>query len=284
MADQVAPTSPPPVESEQESSPPPSPPADWRAGFPEDLRTNATIQNASTPLDAAKMLIHAESLVGADKVPIPQKTWTDEQKRDFFNKIGCPEKGEDYLLPQDGLPQGMEIDTARIDAFRPTALRLGITDQQFAGLVRWQMEAQATEAQETVTMGEKAYEESTTELRTKWGDAYDQEVAFAQHAVNEFGGEELRDVLVETGLDNLPALVIAFNKVGKMIARDEIIGTGPRSLLHTPESAKIAIGEKQQDKDFMTRYMDESRPGHEAAVDEMWELQQRAYPEPAKTT
>ena len=264
------------------STTPPTTPADWRAAFPEALRDNPSLKEIPDIPTLAKRFIDTKALVGADTVAIPQKSWTDEQRRDFFNKIGCPEKTDGYVLPENvEMPQGFQRDDGLLDEMRQESHRLGLTDQQFAGVARLMLTKGLIRTDDFQHGHDTALEDTTQVLRKEWGTAYDQEIAFADVTLEKFGGEALLKEVKENHLYLFPELTKACAKIGHMIANDNILGAGPKSLMHTPESAQNAIGEKKRDKEFMKVYLDESAMGHAAAVDEMWALQKAAYPDKA---
>ena len=45
--------------------------ADWKSGIPEDLRNHPSIANMQDVGSLAKSMVHAQSMVGADKIAVP---------------------------------------------------------------------------------------------------------------------------------------------------------------------------------------------------------------------
>ena len=46
--------------------------------------------------DLLKSYKHAQKLVGADKIPVPNKHATEEDWNEVFKRLGAPDKPEDY--------------------------------------------------------------------------------------------------------------------------------------------------------------------------------------------
>lgn len=257
----------------------PAPSTDWRSGLSEDLASHSAIKDIASIEDLAKSAIHAQQMVGADKIAVPGKDADAQAWEDVYNKLGRPEKAGDYELPQENVPS-LEDQGAQLEEFKGEAHRLGLNKQQFAGLVRFMAEKgqQGSEAaQANMTEMQK---QAVATLQQEFGAAYDQNLNLAKSAVEQFGGEELKAVLNQTGLGNNPELVKAFARIGKMVASDEIIGKGGReSFVMSPGEAQEAIMQKKLDVEFMAAYTQNHHPGHMAAVEEMQNLFELANPE-----
>ena len=89
--------------SETESETPTTP--DWRAGLPEEIASHSAIQDISTIEDLAKATINAQKLVGADKIVLPGKEAEASAWDSVYNKLGRPEKAEEYSVPEEGVSQ-----------------------------------------------------------------------------------------------------------------------------------------------------------------------------------
>ncbi len=263
------------------TDPPPAPePGAWRADLPEDIRDDAALASINDVPALAKSLIHAQRMVGADKVVLPGKDATDEQKAEFYTALGRPEKPEGYEIPTEGMPEGLDIPPESLESYYQAAHDLGLNTQQVAGLYRWLMEdvGKQGEGLATTAVEEKAAGEKV--LREEFGDAYDQRMAVSKKAVRDFGGDELVAFLNDTGLGDSPALVKAFSKIGIAVGTDEIIGTGAATTFGmTPEEAQAKIAVKEGDAEFMKRYHDQYVTGHLQALEEMKRLYAAAHPE-----
>jgi hypothetical protein len=91
------------------------------------------------PKALAKQAFNQEKLLG-NAVRIPGKDATPEEREAFLNKLGRPEKADGYqFTPPKDLPEGLPYDGERAKAFAGVAHKLGITQEQAAGLHDWFM-------------------------------------------------------------------------------------------------------------------------------------------------
>lgn len=256
---------------------------DWRADLPDDIRDHASLKDVDGVGALAKMFIHAEDMVGRDKVVVPTKTSTDEERRAFYTSIGCPEKVDGYELPTEGMPENVSLDEAQAKLFMAEAHAMGLTKQQAAQIIRFDASRHATALTQLDETQTKARAEAEQTLKKDFGDAYDQNIALAKRAISELGSESLAKALTESGFGDHPDMVKMMAKVGKFIAEDNIVGAGPQSFELSPGDAQAQIAAKKTDKDFMDDYIDTTgtRPGHKAAVAEMERLFKIAYPKAA---
>ena len=256
---------------------------DWRAELPDDIRDHASLKDLDGVGALATKLIAAEGTIGRDKVVVPTKTSSDQERRDFYTAIGCPEKADGYEMPTENMPENMPLDEAQAKAFLEFAHQQGITKQTVAALIRYDANRHATAIADFEKTQTKERAEAETTLKNDFGAAYDQNIALAKRAIDELGSESLSKALTESGFGDHPDMVKMMAKVGKFIAEDSIVGDGPRSFELSPDDAKAAIAAKRMDKDFMDVYNDKTgtKLGHKTAVAEMEGLYKIAYPKAA---
>ena len=51
---------------------------DWKASLSDEIRNEKSLENISDISSLAKGYVHAQKLVGADKIPVPNKHATEE--------------------------------------------------------------------------------------------------------------------------------------------------------------------------------------------------------------
>lgn len=251
---------------------------DWRSAIPEDLQNDPSLADIKDIAGLAKSYVHAQHMIGSDKVVVPSKDAPQEEKDAFFNKLGRPDTHEGYELPTENMPD-IKLDDGLMNQFFQEAHRIGLNKQQAAALVRWQAQAAQEGSEAGVIEMESHLAQAQEAMRKEFGNAYEQNLDMAQQAAKQFGGEELIELLNSTGLGNEPAVIKAFANIGKAISNDEVIGGGGRqSFVLSPAEAKKAISEKKRDPNFMKAYEDRSAQGHADAVAEMGDLFKVAYP------
>ena len=55
-------------------------------GLPEDLRSEPSLKNFTNAGDLAKSYLHAQRMVGADKIPVPGKHSTEEDWNMIYSR------------------------------------------------------------------------------------------------------------------------------------------------------------------------------------------------------
>lgn len=252
----------------------------WRSSLPEDIRDNPMLGSVPDVATLAKNFIETKRMVGADTLRVPGNDATDEERGAFFAKLGRPETPADYKVPTENMPEGFAVDDGRLGSMRDEAHRLGITDQQFAGLIRADANFQHGAVAQMAEANAASALESQTKLKGEWGKAYEQNIALAQRAITQFGSDDLKSMMDETGLGNDPRVIKAFHNIGRALADDEVLGGGGGQIYDkTPEQALAARNELLADKDFYTKYRTSHLPGHAEAVAKMNDLAAQAWPE-----
>ena len=61
------------------------------------------------------------------------------------------------------------------------------------------------------------------ELRTTWGGEYDNNVQVANRALNSFGGEDVKELLGELGIQNNPQVIKMFERIGSVMGEDNLV-------------------------------------------------------------
>ena len=252
-------------------------PFDWRSGLPDDIREDPSLQtirgtNEQEIIAAlSKQHINSQRAMGLDKIALPGKNAANEEIREFYTKIGCPETVDGYTAPTEGISDG--FDTNLFDGAREEAYRLGVTTDQLAGLARY-MDTKQSEAREQSA-------EALVERQDKWeheieqehGEAFAQNKALAQSVLSKFGSDELTALLQEGGLGSNPAMFNFMAKVGIALGQDEILGLGgTHQFASTPDQATDEWNRLKLDTKFMEAYFDKNNSGHQGAFDQAQKL------------
>ena len=238
--------------------------------LPEDLRAEPSLRNFTDPVSLAKSYVHAQRMIGADKIPLPGKSATDDEWRQVYKRLGAPDsaKGYDFKVSPDS------IHDVELDAFRTAAFEAGLNGKQ-AGRIAQFMEGTVTQSRAAMEEGLQAVrQEGEQELRREWGQAFDQQVQLAHKAAVTFlGNTDLLDsVELADGrlLGDHPAIVKMFANLAKEIGEDNLLGDASE-LVMTPAEAQNKISEMTRQG---TPYWDKFHPEHRAYVDEALRLRE----------
>lgn len=170
---------------------------------------------------------------------------TDEEREAEDAKAkadeGAPEEYADFVVPD-----GIELDTEALDAFKPIAKELNLTQDQAQKLVdiqaataqRW-----AEGVQQHVVDTRLAWRDAAQKDKEIGGEKFAENLAIAKAGRDVFGDDpELKEVLDAYGLGDHPAVIRYFYKVGKANSEHDFVTSGKpeksRSFYDHPTSQK----------------------------------------------
>jgi hypothetical protein len=245
-------------------------PIGFLESLPEELRNEPSLRNFADPSALAKSYVHAQRMIGADKVAIPSKSATPEEWREVFTKLGAPEDAGAYEFSDSDI----SVNDDLIGTFRDRALTAGLTNSQaneMMGFVRDTISGLETDMSETT---EKALYEGEQELRQEFGQAFDQRLELAQMAAKDLlGSTDIFDeITLSDGrmLGDHPEVVKMFSQLAEQIGEDNLEGA-PTELVMTPQEAQRQVSE-------MTRrdgpYWDKMHPEHDTYIEEVLRLRE----------
>lgn len=229
--------------------------------------------------ELAQSYRNLEKLLGADKAgrtvvrpkPLgdnPSENEVAAHKAEvdaFYQALGRPKEAKDYGLE---LPEGTEWLG---DAF----FEHGLTADQARGLTD-KLKTQHTELSEkTQREYEEQVERETSELKGKWGEAYDQNLNIARQAAKDLDmtGEQIDALEQVMGYRGVHEFLHGLGtKIGEAQFHD---GAGPAlGGRLTPEQAQGRIATLKKDKAFIDRFM----AGDAESRAEWNRLHKAAYP------
>ena len=243
---------------------------DWKAGLSDDLRADKSLENIKDISSLAKSYIHAQRLVGADKIPVPNKYATDEDWKEVYKRLGAPEKPDQYKYKFD---EGQKVDTEALKNFSSQAHKLGLLPTQAQGMVNYYNEMVGKQLADAESISTSQREKAMTELKTEWGQAYDQKLQKANTVVSSVFPKGIMSINLEDGtkLGDHSEVIKAFAALGEKMGEDDIIKSdGP--VYMTPKQIEKQIGELQQTG---SAYWDKNHPNHDTAVQEVQTLIQK---------
>jgi hypothetical protein len=244
--------------------------AEWTSALTPELRQLVETKGYKTPADVVQAYAHAQRAIGADKIPLPKDGVWDEVAR---TKLGVPREPGGYKLDRPDLPQGVNYDEAFEKAALPVAHKLGLTPQQVQGLLDFYAGHQA-QAFQSVLRGRVDDEtQSVGMLQQEWGPTYDTKVAQAARAARYFGGQQLIDVLNQSGFGNNTELVRAFAKIGSMMTEDSLKIGRAHGFSISPDEARREANKLMASPGYTNR----DHPEHGSIVEQVQQLFERAY-------
>ena len=237
--------------------------------IPDEYRAEKSLENFKDMGDFVKSYLSAQKIVGADKIPVPNKFATEDDWKAVFNKLGAPEKPEDYKYSfKDG-----EVDKELISSFNQEAHRLGLLPQQAESLIKYYKdmnEGSSIQAEEKAT---ETRLHTENELKREFGPQYTKRLDQAKRlASSTLGSEFLNNTFLQDGSrlgDNI-AVVKAFSELADKLSEDEVV-KGDTSGYMTAKDLEKEISSLQEEG---SPFWDKQHPNHERTVQEVFKLRQ----------
>ena len=262
-----------------------APSEDWKASLPEDIRDNQLIHNANSIESLAKTAIHAQSMIGADKLAIPGKWANDDDWNNVYTKLGKPEDAQGYKLE---VKEGTQVDKDMESWYRGLAHKAGLNDRQantiFQEYMAKEAELKAANAPPSPEDVEIIKGEAEIALKKEWGKAFDTRMNEAKGVLSEFAPKDFDQLLTKDGvpLGNDPVFIKTLANIGNYInsklGEDKMVGNKQQPQ-YTPADAEKEIATLRGDPRDGGPYWDKKHPDHIRTVQQVQELMEYMHPE-----
>ena len=241
----------------------------FRDLIPENFREEKSLENFNNMEDFVKSYLHAQKMVGADKIPVPNKHSTDEDWNEVFKRLGAPNSPDDYKYNF----KDQEMDSGQVQEFNKTAHKLGLLPKQAEGLIKFYNEMNGNIAANQEEAAAQAQLNVETELRKEFGPQFNKRLDQAKRlAVNSLGQDFLENTYLKDGSrlgDNLQ-VIKAFSDLADKLSEDPII-QGDGSSYMTAKDIEKEITELTQEG---SAYWDKTHINHQKSVDEVLKLRE----------
>lgn len=146
-----------------------------------------------------KALVHAQSAIGSEKIPVPNKNFTEEQWRETFHKLGLPEKIDEYSL-ENNLPEGVQANEEMFNGFKELAHKVGILPKQAQEILNFYNEQMAGTTQQQSQRVEEKIQQGRQKLEQEWGNDFETNMKRAEMALDHFfPSPEQKQAIAATG-------------------------------------------------------------------------------------
>lgn len=243
---------------------------DWRAGLPDDLRTEKSLEAIKDVGGLAKSYVESQKMIGGS-VRLPKEGATPEEIDAFHTKLGRPEKPEGYgFVKPATLPEGVTWNDDLVGWFGKSAHAVGLSKAQANSLLNAWNDNQFSQAHE----GQKVMKAELGKLQEEWGDRFDGRVELGLRGIERIlpaeEATQFKSLMDSTGLGNHPLMLRFAYQVGNLLKEDGYIMSDGKGGIMGADSAKTKI--EAVNADPKHAYWDETNPGHKAAVAEMSQL------------
>lgn len=190
------------------------------------LRGDKSLASFKTVDELARSYIETKALVGkkTEGVKAPGAEATPEEKAAFRKAIGAATSVDD--LKDVKLPEveGVTFDEKGVQQFKELAVREGFSLAQTQAAMNFAAEWQGQLKNQMVS----SWIDQQEDLRKEWGVNFPRQVALAkrgaEYAIRESkAGDEIRQILVDSGLEEHPGIVKMFAWIGRNLAEDGLV-------------------------------------------------------------
>ena len=254
---------------------------EWPEGTADEFKEMPSLKHfvkEDGKLDFANVLksyVHANRMVGKDKLVIPGENATDEEISAYHTKLGWESNPENYQVKYGPTDENPEAVTNLEDEFVQDLTQFAYenkvpmsTAQKMVEFMEEQagkgVEIDSTAQAETI----KGYEES---LVKEWGQAAPAKMQLAKRLIAEVVDDEgVNEALKDPMISKNPDIVRAFVKIADKLYSEDGFQGDNNSQLVSPEEAQRQIDAVFGDLNHP--YHNRNHPNHEKATKDMTKL------------
>ncbi len=246
------------------------PKVDFKSLIPNEFKEDKALANFQDMNQFVKSYLHAQKMVGLDKIPVPNKYATDEDWQEVYKRLGAPETPDQYKYK---FAKDQKVDENTLKAFNEVAQRNGLLPKQAENIVKFYNELNQQAVSQEASKVDAARLESETVLKTEYGAEYVKRLDQAKRlATQTLGNDFLNKTILKDGskLGDNASLIKAFSLLADKLSEDEIV-KGEGADYMSAKELQRQLDELQQ-KD--SPYWDKMHPNHKRNVDEVFKLRE----------
>lgn len=204
----------------------------WKDTVPKELRFSNEgkdrLERFDDPGGLAKSYIELEQRTGT-MVNVPGENSTDEQKAEFYAKLGRPEKPEGYEIARpENLPEGLPYDEVLEGKIKQVAHGAGVTQSQLAALAKVFNDYGVETFNTALEANKKLNDERWANLKMEWGENKTKEnIELAKRAFDEIAPKELKDIMTRDEVESDPILVKMYAGIWRRNLSDSLVRGTP---------------------------------------------------------
>lgn len=252
-------------------TPPAGQAANWFDGLPKELKENPVVNKYKSVEALAGAYVSAQKLIGADKIPVPGKHTTEEEWKQVFQKLGLPEKVEEYGMK---FKEGSVLDAEFQKGIQAHLHKLGVLPKQAQAIADWLVDQSAATLVQRQNAVTASFEKEKQALQAEWGNSFEKKVHHANKFLMEKGGKDLYEHANKSGWG-------ADAKFIKLLAAaaESVYGEAPSvGDGGTGEMAPKELDAEIRKLQAEPAYFDKNHPSHKAIVQEVKDLYAKRYP------
>ena len=246
------------------------PKVDFKSLIPNEYKEDKALANFQDMNQFVKSYLHAQKMVGLDKIPVPNKYATDEDWKEVYKRLGAPETPDQYKYK---FAKDQKVDEASLKAFNEVAQKNGLLPKQAENIVKFYNELSQQAVSQEASKIDAARLESETVLKTEYGSEYNKRLDQAKRLASQTLGEDfLNKTVLKDGsrLGDNVSLIKAFSTLADKLSEDEIVKGEGTDYMSAKELQKQIDELEAPDSAFWKK----THPNHDRAVQEVFKLRE----------
>ena len=246
------------------------PKIDFKSLIPDEYKEDKALANFQDMNQFVKSYLHAQKMVGLDKIPVPNKYATDEDWQEVYKRLGAPETPDQYKYK---FAKDQKVDEASLKAFNEVAQKNGLLPKQAENIVKFYNELSQQAVSQEASKVDAARLESETVLKTEYGSEYNKRLDQAKRLASQtLGADFLNNTILKNGskLGDNVSLIKAFSTLADKLSEDEIVKGEGADYMSAKELQKQIDELEAPDSAFWKK----THPNHERAVQEVFKLRE----------
>ena len=246
------------------------PKVDFKSLIPDEYKEDKALANFQDMNQFVKSYLHAQKMVGLDKIPVPNKYATDEDWQEVYKRLGAPEKPDQYKYK---FAKDQKVDEASLKAFNEVAQKNGLLPKQAENIVKFYNELSQQAVSQEASKIDAARLESETVLKTEYGSEYNKRLDQAKRLASQtLGADFLNNTILKNGskLGDNVSLIKAFSNLADKLSEDEIVKGDATDYMSRKELQKQIDELEAPDSAFWKK----THPNHDRAVQEVFKLRE----------
>ncbi len=244
-------------------------PADWTASLDVEHKAIVGTKGWKAPGDVIKGYHELEKLVGHEKIAMPKKdkdgNYLPGEFERVMEQLGCPKDAKGYKTSADfKLPEGMKIDETMLADFNAKLHKAGFLPHQYALTMSEFSNFLSRTMQSHKEANEKAFNESTLNLRTKWGSAYEAKAKLANDVLRNFADTKEGEAIAKK-YGNDPAIIEILANIGNNLSEESLSRVKMSGMLFSPAEAQLQV--ETIEREHRTELLNAHDPQHKYWVD-----------------
>ena len=243
---------------------------DFKSLIPDEYKEEKTLANFQDMNQFVKSYLHAQKMVGLDKIPVPNKYATDEDWQEVYKRLGAPETPDQYKYK---FAKDQKVDEASLKAFNEVAQKNGLMPKQAENIVKFYNELNQQSVNQEASKIDAARLESETVLKTEYGSEYNKRLDQAKRLASQtLGADFLNNTILKNGskLGDNVSLIKAFSALADKLSEDEIVKGEGTDYMSAKELQKQIDELEAPDSAFWKK----THPNHDRAVQEVFKLRE----------